>query len=314
MNLYTQDSNINKTKDTVITIGTFDGVHLGHQKILNHVLHLADEKKSRSFVITFEPHPRLVVSKNYDIKLLTTLDEKVKLFEKIGIDNLMVIKFTKEFSGLSSKEFVRNYICNKIGANHIVIGYDHKFGKNRDGDENKLRELGKQMDFDVTKVEPITAGDTIISSTKIRNLLSEGDIALANKFLGRAYTLSGKVVNGAGRGRSLGFPTANIKVENIHKLIPGNGVYAVSVWLNKEKFAGIMNIGLRPTFNQTPNVIIEVHILNFDKDIYNEDLQIEFLRRLRAEKKFSSKDELIWQINIDKKNALKIVNSYVETS
>ena len=314
MNLYTQDSNINKTKDTVITIGTFDGVHLGHQKILNHVLHLADEKKSRSFVITFEPHPRLVVSKNYDIKLLTTLDEKVKLFEKIGIDNLMVIKFTKEFSGLSSKEFVRNYICNKIGANHIVVGYDHKFGKNRDGDENKLRELGKLMDFDVTKVDPITAGDTIISSTKIRNLLSEGDIALANKFLGRAYTLSGKVVNGAGRGRSLGFPTANIEVENIHKLIPGNGVYAVSVWSNKEKFAGIMNIGLRPTFNQTPNVIIEVHILNFDKDIYNKDLQIEFLRRLRAEKKFSSKDELIRQINIDKKNALKIVNSYVETS
>ncbi len=314
MNLYTQDSNINKTKDTVITIGTFDGMHLGHQKILNHVLHLADEKKSRSFVITFEPHPRLVVSKNYDIKLLTTLDEKVKLFEKIGIDNLMVIKFTKEFSGLSSKEFVRNYICNKIGANHIVVGYDHKFGKNRDGDENKLRELGKLMDFDVTKVDPITAGDTIISSTKIRNLLSEGDIVLANKFLGRAYALSGKVVNGAGRGRSLGFPTANIEVENIHKLIPGNGVYAVSVWLNKEKFAGIMNIGLRPTFNQTQNVIIEVHILNFDKDIYNENLQIEFLIRLRAEKKFSSKDELIRQINIDKKNALKIVNSYVETS
>jgi len=313
MNLYTQDSNINKIKDTVVTIGTFDGVHLGHQKILNHVLQLADKKDSRSFVITFDPHPRLVVSKNYDLKLLTTLDEKVKVFEKIGIDNLMVIKFTKEFSDQSSQEFVQNYICNKIGANHIVVGYDHKFGKNRNGDENKLRELGKQMDFDVTKVAPITLGDTIISSTKIRNLLLEGDITLANKFLGRTYSLSGKVVNGAGRGRSLGFPTANIEVENKHKLIPGNGVYAVSVWLNEEKFAGIMNIGLRPTFNQTQNVIIEVHILNFNKYIYNENLRIEFLERLRAEKKFLSKDKLIQQINIDKNNALKIVNSYVET-
>lgn len=299
MNIFDENSNIEKSKNTVVTIGTFDGIHRGHRKILDELLRISKEENSRNFVITFEPHPRTVVAQKFDIRLLTTLEEKKEIFENYGIENLMVINFTKEFSKLTSEEFIRKFICDKIGARHVVIGYDHKFGRNRDGNESTLRSLGEKFGFDVTQVPPIKENDVVISSTLIRNLLLNGKVEEANSYLGRNYSLSGKVVHGAGRGISLGFPTANLQPNSKRKLIPANGVYAVSVKLENKVYFGVMNIGFRPTFNQTPHAITEVHVLDFNKDIYGENITIEFVKRLRDEKKFGGKEELIKQIKDD---------------
>ena len=299
MNIFDENSNIEKSKNTVVTIGTFDGIHRGHRKILDELLRISKEENSRNFVITFEPHPRTVVAQKFDIRLLTTLEEKKEIFENCGIENLMVINFTKEFSKLTSEEFIRKFICDKIGARHVVIGYDHKFGRNRDGNESTLRSLGEKFGFDVTQVPPIKENDVVISSTLIRNLLLNGKVEEANSYLGRNYLLSGKVVHGAGRGISLGFPTANLQPNSKRKLIPANGVYAVSVKLENKVYFGVMNIGFRPTFNQTPHAITEVHVLDFNKDIYGENITIGFVKRLRDEKKFGGKEELIKQIKDD---------------
>ena len=311
MNIFDENSNIEKSKNTVVTIGTFDGVHRGHRKILDELIRISKEENSRNFVITFEPHPRTVVSQNFDIRLLTTLEEKKEIFRLYGIENLMVINFTKEFSKLTSEEFIRKFICNKIGARHVVIGYDHKFGRNRDGNESTLRNLGEKLGFDVTQVPPITENGVIISSTLIRNLLMDGKIEEANNYLGRNYSLSGKVVHGAGRGISLGFPTANLQPDSKQKLIPANGVYAVSVKLENKVYFGVMNIGFRPTFNQTPHAITEVHILDFNKNIYSENIEVQFVKRLRDEKKFGSKEQLVQQIENDIKRTKEIFKEKV---
>ncbi len=311
MNIFDENSNIEKSKNTVVTIGTFDGIHRGHRKILDELLRISKEENSRNFVITFEPHPRTVVAQKFDIRLLTTLEEKKEIFENYGIENLMVINFTKEFSKLTSEEFIRKFICDKIGARHVVIGYDHKFGRNRDGNESTLRSLGEKFGFDVTQVPPIKENDVVISSTLIRNLLLKGKVEEANSYLGRNYSLSGKVVHGAGRGISLGFPTANLQPDSKRKLIPANGVYAVSVKLENKVYFGVMNIGFRPTFNQTPHAITEVHILDFNKDIYGENIKIEFVKRLRDEKKFVGKEELIKQIEDDIQRTKKIFKERV---
>lgn len=311
MNIFDENSNIEKSKNTVVTIGTFDGVHRGHRKILDELIRISKEENSRNFVITFEPHPRTVVSQNFDIRLLTTLEEKKEIFRLYGIENLMIINFTKEFSKLTSEEFIRKFICNKIGARHVVIGYDHKFGRNRDGNESTLRNLGEKLGFDVTQVPPITENGVIISSTLIRNLLMDGKIEEANNYLGRNYSLSGKVVHGAGRGISLGFPTANLQPDSKQKLIPANGVYAVSVKLENKVYFGVMNIGFRPTFNQTPHAITEVHILDFNKNIYNENIEVQFVKRLRDEKKFGSKEQLVQQIENDIKRTKEIFKEKV---
>jgi len=306
MNIYYEDKIIDKHKETVVTIGTFDGIHRGHQKILKKVIDLGNQNNWRTFVITFQPHPRKVISKDYNMKLLTTIDEKKELFEYYGIDNLLIINFTKEFSQMSSKEFVKKIICDKIGAKHIVVGYDHKFGKDRGGNEDQLRMLGEKLDFEVTRVNPISIGENVISSTKIRNLLLAGKIKKANEFLGRKYSLKGIVIKGAGRGRSLGYPTANLNVNNPDKLIPLRGVYAVNIIFESVKYLGVMNIGFRPTFNQTTNLILEAHIIGFYQDIYGNELKIEFLERLRDEKKFNSKEELKKQIELDKEKTINL--------
>ncbi len=311
MEIFDGNSNIEKSKNTVVTIGTFDGVHRGHQQILNEMLKISREKGFRNFVITFEPHPRTVVSKKFDIRLLTTLSEKKEIFKSFGIENLMIIKFTEEFSKLTSVEFIKQYICDKIGARHVVIGYDHKFGRDREGDENALREMGKEYGFEVTRVPPMKENGVVISSTLIRNLLLDGKIEEANNYLGRNYCLSGKVVPGAGRGIVLGFPTANIQPEDKQKLIPANGVYAVSVKVENKVYFGVMNIGFRPTFNQTPHAITEVHILNFNKKIYGENIKVEFIKRLRDEKKFGGKNELIKQIEEDIRRTKEVLKQKV---
>ncbi|MCK9426407.1 MAG: bifunctional riboflavin kinase/FAD synthetase [Ignavibacteriaceae bacterium] len=309
MRVYNDLFLIEKNDNTIITIGTFDGVHLGHQEIFNVLINKSKTSGCRSFVITFEPHPRTIIQPNSQLKLLTTFQEKVEILEKMGIDNLLVIPFTKEFSQLTSEEFFRKYILEGLGVKKMVIGYDLHFGKGRDGDEQKIRELGSVNNFEVQKTEAVTINETVVSSSNIRNALSEGEVKNAAQLLGRNYSFSGLVVGGDKRGRELGFPTANIKLENEFKLIPKNGVYAVKVLLENSIFNGVMNIGLRPTFKETTIVLSEVHILNFNEDIYGKQIGVEFIARIRDEKKFASKEELIKQIEIDKQKTSKLLTN-----
>ncbi|MDP4173083.1 MAG: bifunctional riboflavin kinase/FAD synthetase [Bacteroidota bacterium] len=308
MNIFYDINEVNKEESTVLTIGTFDGFHKGHQQIVDHLVIEAKKSNARSFLITFEPHPRSVLSKDFDLKLLTTLQEKLDLIEKSGVDNVLVINFTPEFSRMTSDEFIQQIIVDKIGIKELVIGYDHRIGRDRGGDENKLRELGDTFGFMVTPVYAVKVDQDAISSTKIRHALVDGDIERTNKYLGRNYSFSGSVVKGAMRGRTLGFPTVNIAVNNKHKMIPARGVYLVKLFLNSESFYGIMNIGMRPTFGDTVELVIEVYIFNFNRDVYGENLTVEVIKKLREEKKFDSKDALVEQLETDKKKALEIVN------
>ena len=305
MKVYTEVSENIDAKNAVVTVGSFDGLHKGHIKILNEVKKTAARKNGNSFLITFEPHPRFVLSKDFDMKLLTSLDEKKEILERAGIENLMVINFTKEFSQQTSDQFIKRFIVEKIGAVHMVIGHDHKFGKDRLGDVNILSQVGRLYNFDVTDVSAESLNGEIISSTKIRNALAEGNIEKTNLFLERNYSFSGKVVIGAQRGRTLGFPTANIKLDEPRKAVPKNGVYVVKCYLKDEEHIGIMNLGYRPTFENKHELVLEAHLLNFDRDIYGNEMKIEFLKRLRDEKKFESKEMLIHQIEIDKHEAQK---------
>lgn len=310
MKVYTEVSENIDTRNAVVTVGSFDGLHLGHFKILDKVKKVVGEKNGTGFLITFEPHPRFVLSKDFDMKLLTSLDEKKEILEEAGIENLMVINFTKEFSQLTSDEFIKKFIVDKIGASHMVIGHDHKFGKDRLGDVVKLSQVGKLYNFDVTDVAAESLNGEIISSTKIRNSLFEGDVERANLFLNRNYSLSGKIVLGAQRGRTLGFPTANVKLDEHRKAVPKNGVYIVKCRLEDEIHFGIMNIGYRPTFENKHELVLEVHILNFNRDIYGRTIEVEFLKRLRDEVKFESKEALIHQIESDRQSAQEIIKTY----
>jgi riboflavin kinase/FMN adenylyltransferase len=312
MRVYRKLDEIENKKETVLTVGTFDGVHLGHKHIFDQLISVANNENKRSVVVTFFPHPRTVVSKNFDIKLLTTFEEKVDALSNIGIDNLVVVKFDEEFSKLSSSQFIADYLVKQIGLSDFIIGHDHKFGKDRGGDEVALRENGIKHNFNVVAVTPVNYEGEIISSTKIRNALTEGDLDLANKFLGRYYSFEGSVIKGATRGRILGFPTANISVENSFKLIPKTGVYAVRCSFENKVVFGVMNIGYRPTFISDGALSLEVHIFDFEEDVYGKSLKVELLNRIRDEKKFNSKEELIYQIERDKRSAIneigKIIN------
>lgn len=305
MNLYEDISRVPKQKNSIITIGTFDGFHAGHQEIVGQVVSDAAAIGARSFLITFEPHPRSVVSKDYELRLLTTLEEKLRLIEASGIENLLVIKFTPEFSRLSAEEFFVNYIIKGVGVSELVIGHDHHIGKNRDGDENKLKALGQEYDFEVKPVRAVKIDDNDISSTVIRRALMAGELEKANKLLKRNYSFTGEVVKGAMRGRKLGFPTANIKIDNPYKLIPANGIYIVKTIVSGTQYYGLMNIGLRPTFADTTEQLIEVYLLDFDGDIYGQSATVSLIRRLRDEKKFASVDDLVRQMEVDKIEAIE---------
>lgn len=311
MTVYTGLDEYIKSYNAVVTVGTFDGLHRGHIKIMETMKRIADEINGKSVVVTFSPHPRSIISENFDLKILTSLNEKKSVLQNRGIDQLVVINFTKAFSQLTSDQFIKNYLIEKLGAVHMVVGHDHKFGKDRLGDEEKLRELGTLYNFEVTAVPPEEIGGEIISSTKIRNSLYEGNIEKANLFLGRNYTFTGLVVKGAQRGRVLGFPTANLLLDDQYKAIPQKGVYIVACSCGNENHYGIMNIGYRPTFEKSSELVIEVHILNFDKDIYGKELKIDFIKRLRDEKRFESQEQLIYQIEEDKKKAIELTNVLV---
>ena len=308
--VYDIDSLVSINK-SVITVGTFDGFHLGHRKLFETIQNLAHEKNYESIVLTFKPHPRSVLSTENSIKLLTTFDEKLELMRDCLIDNLLVINFSKEFAMMPYEKFVEEILVKRLNIGILVIGHDHKFGRDRLGDENRLREMAEKFNFDIKIVEPVIINDDIISSTKIRLALNSGNIKKANHYMARQYSFIGNVVHGATRGRLLGFPTANILLEDENKLIPQNGVYAVRCVIENSEYYGIMNIGFRPTFETGNNLVIEVHIFDFNADIYGKKISIHFIDRLRDERKFQSKEELIYQIERDKKKAIQLIGNLI---
>lgn len=292
----------------MVTIGTFDGVHIGHRKILERIIHSAQELDCNSIVLTFFPHPRMVLQEGSDVKLLNTMEEKIALLEEIGIDNLIIHPFDKEFSRLTAEEFVKEILVDKLHIEKIIIGYDHRFGRNRTADINDLIHFGKEYGFEVEQISAQEINDNTVSSTKIRNAILEGNSALAKEYLGYNYFFSGTIVKGKQLGRTIGFPTANIHIEEDYKLIPKNGVYVVKGTYNKETLFGMMNIGTRPTV-EGKNQTIEVHFFDFDKDIYNQHITIELLEFIRDEHKFESLDALKNQIQKDKEFSINFLNN-----
>ena len=297
-----------RIKDSVVTIGTFDGVHIGHQKIISRLVDIAKTNNLQALVLTFFPHPRMVVQKDSDIKLINTIDEKAAQLQELGVDHLVVKEFTKSFSRLTALEYVRDVLVNKLKVKHIIVGYDHHFGRNRTATIDDLIEFGKFYDFEVTQIDAQEIGDVAVSSTKIRTALHEGKMKIANQFLGYDFMLTGIVVKGKGLGSNLNFPTANIYIEESYKLIPKEGVYLVQSNLNGHQTYGMMNIGKNPTVSQDNKTHIEVHFFDFDGDLYGKTLKIELLDHLRSEIKFPNIDALKEQLENDKSNAKQRIN------
>ena len=302
--------NITRDPNTVVTVGTFDGVHQGHRALMEAVVNKAKERNARSVVVTFDPHPREIINPGKEgIKLLTTLKERAEILEDLGVDVLLVIPFDRDFSLLTSEEFIRDIIYSKVGVSEFVIGYDHHFGRDRKGTIETIEMLGGELGFDSYVVSKQEMGEVTISSTVIRNTLAEeGDVKQAAEYLNRHYLLNGIVMHGDERGRIIGYPTANLKPEHENKVIPKNGVYAVKVRVNNDWYGGMMNIGVRPTFGEDERTL-EVNIFDFDREIYGDTIQVRFIDRIRDEKKFSGIEELKSQLDSDKKSALQILSS-----
>ncbi|AWV97335.1 bifunctional riboflavin kinase/FAD synthetase [Arcticibacterium luteifluviistationis] len=308
MKVYRELSEFTPLKNAVVTSGTFDGVHIGHQKIISRLLQAAKETKGESVVITFWPHPRLVVSPDREnLRLLSNLDEKVDLLANLGVDHLLVLPFTREFSELSSEKYVEDILISGIGTETLVIGYDHRFGKNREGGFDYLKKNSERFKIDIVEIPRQEIDSLTISSTKIRKALQNGEVKIANELLGRTYSFQGLVKKGRQLGRTIGFPTANVNVSKKYKLIPALGVYAVKVHLRGDILKGVMNIGSRPTVEGT-GITQEVHILDFDDDIYGENLKVETIDYIRPELKFDGVNELIAQIKRDCEAARKILS------
>ncbi|MBS9774963.1 MAG: bifunctional riboflavin kinase/FAD synthetase [Tenacibaculum sp.] len=298
--------NFNSIQKTYVTIGTFDGVHLGHQKVIKKLVEDAKKDNSKSVLLTFFPHPRMVLQKDSSIKLINTIEEKTKLLEKTGLDYLIIHPFSKDFAELTALNFTKNILVEKLNISKLVIGYDHHFGKNREGNINQLTKYSHKFNFTVEEIKAQDINDVNISSTKIREALQNGNIKTANKYLGYNFSIFGKVVKGNQLGRSIGFPTANIKIEEEYKLIPKTGVYLVKSIIEDETVYGMMNIGNRPTVNGKHQTI-EVFYFNFNENLYGKKLNIEFLHFIREEKKFSSINELTEQLKKDEETSKNII-------
>jgi len=305
---FTSTTHFSPSTKTIITIGTFDGVHIGHKKILQKVVAEAKKNNLTSAVLTFFPHPRFILNQNSDLKLLNTIEEKKALLNSTGLDALLIHPFDQEFANLSPEQFVKKILVDQLKISKIIIGYDHRFGKNRSADINNLIQFGKKYNFEVEQISAQELNEIAISSTKIRTALSNGDISLANSYLGYLYSFSGKVIKGKQIGRTIGFPTANIEILEPLKLLPKNGVYIVKCLINNQVVNGIMNIGNRPTVNGTSQSI-EVHLLNFDKDIYGLEITVKMIDFIRNEQKFENLDQLKSQIQKDKIQAIKFFNN-----
>lgn len=296
-----------KVKGAVVTTGTFDGVHVGHRKIINRLNQIAKKIGGESVLLTFDPHPRMVLfPDDHGLELITTIDEKVALLEQAGVDNLIIHPFTKEFSRLSSLDFIREILVDKIGTSVLVIGYDHHFGRNREGSFEHLRESGPLYGFDVEEISVQDVDNVAVSSTKIRKALQEGDVSTADKYLAHPFQLTGTVVHGDKLGRELGFPTANIQIDDKHKVIPANGVYACYVLIAERKLKGMLNIGNRPTVNGSEKRV-EVNIFDMDEELYGEEVTLMLQERIRDEKRFDSVDSLKARLAVDKNLALRIL-------
>lgn len=313
MDIFRDFDEIQFDNNTVLTVGTFDGVHLGHQKILRRLLDISTKENLRNLVITLDPHPQIVIKKENrpKISLLTTIDERLKLLEKFNVQNTLVINFTYEFSQTPPETFIKDYLIKQIGFKKILIGHDHLFGKNRGGNQQLLEQLSKEYSFEIEKVDPLIISDIIVSSTKIRNLINEKKIEIANKLLGYKYFINGVVIKGDQRGRKLGFPTANIEVNSPDKLIPPIGVYLVSIEIERNNYYGMANIGYRPTFDNNNKLTIEVNIFDFDQDIYGKHITMYFIKYLREEIKFNSIDNLLKQMQKDKENCIAILKNSI---
>ncbi|MFC4478119.1 bifunctional riboflavin kinase/FAD synthetase [Flavobacterium chungangensis] len=308
MKLFHSINDFQSTKKTILTLGTFDGVHIGHKKILKRITENTENGKYESLVLTFFPHPRMVLQEKSEIRLLNTIGEKIKLLEATGIENLIVHPFNESFSRLTAEEFVRTILVEKFQIQKIIIGHDHRFGRNRTANIDDLIAFGIEYGFEVEQISAEEIQDVSVSSTKIRNALNEGNMALANEYLGYNYFLNGTIVKGKQLGRTIGFPTANINIEEDYKLIPKIGVYVVKATINNESLFGMMNIGFNPTVNGEKQTI-EVHLFNFDKDIYDQNIEVSLLHYIRDEQKFSSVDALKAQLHQDKIDSLAFIDS-----
>ena len=297
----------NSTKPSVITVGTFDGIHIGHKEIINELCLISKKKKLKSIILSFSPHPKIVLKNSSDIMLINSMDEKVDILNKYNLDYFLIKEFTIEFSRLTALEFVRDILVNKLNVKHIIVGYDHHFGRNRDASIIQLKEFGELYNFEITEIKPKKVNNNSVSSTKIRNLLLDGNIELANKYLDSYFSLTGLVIKGMGRGKNLGFPTANIKINDEYKLIPRNGVYIVKSLIDSIIYFGMMNIGENPTFDDK-NKSIEIHFFELDYNIYDKKIKINILNRIRNEKKFKSPEFLMEQLKIDRDYSLKYID------
>ena len=307
LKLFHSINDFQSAKKTILTLGTFDGVHIGHKKILERITQNTENGKYESLVLTFFPHPRMVLQEKSEIRLLNTIAEKTKLLEATGIENLVIHPFNESFSRLTAEEFVHSILVNQFHIQKIIIGHDHRFGRNRTANIDDLIAFGDEYGFEVEQISAQEIQDVSVSSTKIRKALNEGNMALANEYLGYDYFLSGEVVKGKQLGRTIGFPTANIQIDEEYKLIPKNGVYAVKAIVDQKEVFGMMNIGFNPTVNGQTQTI-EVNLFDFDTDIYGKKIEVSLLHYLREEQKFGSVDLLKAQLNQDKTDALAFVS------
>jgi len=293
----------------VLTIGTFDGVHLGHRTIIERLNEIALQEKGESVLLTFHPHPRSVVSNSGNIELLTTMEERFEQLKQAGLEHVIVQPFTKEFSRISALSYVRDLLVNKIRVHYAVVGYDHHFGRNREGDIELLHELSEVYGFKVEEISAQMIQEVKVSSTKVRHALRKGKMGQVKTYLGYLYSIQGSVVVGEGRGKGLGFPTANILPDDADKLIPSQGVYAVKIFLGGKEYKGMLNIGTRPTFNtDAEQVSLEVHLFDMEENLYGEQIKVEFHHFIRSEVKFDSSELLIAQLKKDTQSALALLS------
>jgi riboflavin kinase/FMN adenylyltransferase len=308
LKIYNHFSEFKKLNNAVATIGTFDGVHFGHQKIIRRLCELARTSGGESVILTFFPHPRLIIDpENQDLKMINTINEKAEILASLGVDHLIITPFTRDFSNLSPQEYIEHILVETIGIKQLIVGYDHRFGKDRKGDLRDLEQFSKSYDFKIEEIPEQDINDVAVSSTKIREALLSGKVALAAEYLGYHFSISGRVIKGDKIGRTIGFPTANIFVEETYKLIPSDGIYAVTVEMNSETFKGMAYIGQRPTINgMTRN--IEVNIFDFSQEIYGQDVKMNFLQFLREDVKFTGLEALKEQLHRDKQATLAYFN------
>ncbi len=310
-NVFSENTDIDFSRGTVVTVGTFDGIHEGHKSLIEILLQVSYKTNLIHVLVTFEPHPRRVLGKKDEVKVLTTLKEKLEILERYGIENIMVINFTEEFSKISYEEFIKKYIIEKLNVKYFLIGHDHRFGKDREGDETKLLTLAKENNFSVIAVPPLVINEETISSSLIRNLINRGELEIANAYLGRHFQFEGVVVEGSKRGRELGFPTINLKIAD-EKIIPFNGVYAVTCIVRGREYFGMMNVGTRPTFDNLPNKIIEINLFDFTREIYGDTVLVTVYDFIRDEVHFTKKEDLIEQLYLDRSTIRNYLN--IETT